>query len=434
MGARAGAVMLMRADWQAEMFRLWRYLLWALVGALLLYAALVDRAVYPFFYALAALGMVAVPEVWRGRHALSVSALAGFWVLPVAGLALWTLFAGWLQVGDGFWQRHETSLMLSYLLLPGVVMGLWHSRLDGQWLFRVIIIASLYSVPYDIAACIKQDARGVGALSLPIIRGDMGMLLGLAALTAMLGVEGRWWRRLAAAGFVGGVYLSVMSGSRGGWVAFLTALPLAIWFVRHHAPQRQELLWGAVLTLLVLVVLCPNTLGARIQQTVLSLFGFFFEDEYRTSLGWRFVMWKAAFWGWLQHPWLGWGLGSFWEIFQQYLAVVNMPFNEPFYFHRPHNEYLQFLSEAGLPGLILYLAVYGAPLLWLWRHRRWLADQSLSIKATALLLFVVIEATAEVALSFLSLISIMIGLSYGVLVSAALVVLMRHREVTAWKT
>ncbi len=404
------------------------YLSMVFFGGLLLYAGMVDLDIYLVWKAWAVVGILVFLATLSQPQSSSPFPTDEIWkytVIPIIVLVTWALISGAWQEEKHFWRKWEVELFGMYLLLPFIALSMWRTPLSAQWLLRIVILVSLYALPYNIALCLTERVRGFGGLSIPIIRGDMAMLIGLLALVSMAAVRGRVWVLLAGIGFVSGVTLSIFSASRGGWIAFITAVPLVWWFIRTRAPKRIYIFWSFIGVLLAVLLICDNPLFDRVVRTFQSLFGYFFEDNHRTSLGWRFVMWKAAWWGFCQQPIVGWGLGNFWDIFQEYIKVSGLEFQEPVRFYRPHNEYLQFLSETGLPGFILYLSVYGMPLWWLWKHKSRILELPLDVQATALILFVTVEAVAEFALSFLGLISVMIGLSYIALVLAAMTVIVR---------
>lgn len=67
----------------------------------------------------------------------------------------------------------------------------------------------------------------------------------------------------------------------------------------------------------------------------------------------RFLNWKAAFAIWLEHPFIGTGLGTFGVMYPQYMQSGA---NEAQY---AHNTYLQFGAELGILGLVLVLWLAG---------------------------------------------------------------------------
>ncbi|WP_070989585.1 O-antigen ligase family protein [Halofilum ochraceum] len=69
----------------------------------------------------------------------------------------------------------------------------------------------------------------------------------------------------------------------------------------------------------------------------------------------RLRIWEPTWQMILEHPWLGWGPGTF---FQAYTAY--RPSQDGSAGFQAHNDYLQVWAESGLPGLVLLLGLAGA--------------------------------------------------------------------------
>lgn len=406
---------------------------------ILLYAELVDLAVSQLYLFLVVIGLICMLVQYRQIHEVLVSSrqTVVFWVTPLLLLSLWTILSSVTVLGaQVFISQWEAQQMSFYLLVPFVYFAFYFARPTIEQFFKTLILAALCLVPYDLIACFLQDARGVGTMSIPIIRGDMGMGIGLVSLAAALGMSSRRWRWAGGVGFIAGVILSVMSGSRGGWLAFFTFVPFVFYLAYKRSKVGEvsvyrDLKW-ILLTFLIVFLLCPhNPFLDRVITAINNLLGFS-EGHYQTSVGWRLVMWKAALWGWLEKPFMGWGLTHYWDLFRGYLDATGMPFREKFYFHQPHNEYLRFLAETGTLGLVFYLMVYAGPLALVYSIFRRLSatygDFSRIPRSHFYLLVLIlacIETVAEFSLTFLGLTSIMIGYFYIVTVTGALAVLNR---------
>ncbi|KAB7622634.1 O-antigen ligase family protein [Alkalilimnicola sp. S0819] len=140
-------------------------------------------------------------------------------------------------------------------------------------------------------------------------------------------------------------------GSRGallGLGAGLAAYSLAL-TVRRQWRSLGLALVSVLLGLVLGELLTDGLAGARLASLA----------EPGSAGADRFVIWESAWRMFLERPWLGWGLGTFW--------VAYPPFRQPadgsggFYVH---NDYLQFAVEAGWPGLLL-LTAFSLALLWL---------------------------------------------------------------------
>ena len=80
----------------------------------------------------------------------------------------------------------------------------------------------------------------------------------------------------------------------------------------------------------------------------------------------RLPCWKQAFLLANEHPFTGWGIGSFKFIFTPLSKGVTENFRSA------HNEWVQMLFETGYPGLILMAGVFGYLVYRLIKGKRWL--------------------------------------------------------------
>lgn len=89
---------------------------------------------------------------------------------------------------------------------------------------------------------------------------------------------------------------------------------------------------------------------------------------YAETLGGRFIVWKTAWQGFLQKPFLGWGLESFEYVFaKNYNPCLGTPeCGDNIWYDRAHNIILDTLVERGLLGLLLYIGIFLAVFYILW--------------------------------------------------------------------
>ena len=79
----------------------------------------------------------------------------------------------------------------------------------------------------------------------------------------------------------------------------------------------------------------------------------------------RFTIWHMAFEGVLERPVVGWGQEGFNYVFNKYYEPSL--YAQEQWFDRAHNAFIDWLSAGGVPAFLLYLALFGAGFLLLWR-------------------------------------------------------------------
>ncbi|HEY9101370.1 O-antigen ligase family protein [Chitinimonas sp.] len=280
------------------------------------------------------------------------NALAGLGLLALAGLAS-LLHAG-----------ASSRQMVPYLcpLLALLFFPLARSnRLRSAVAWWALVVGLLMSAGYATwQVAILHMPRAVGH-HFPNTYGALALLM-LAPLLGAWPILGRQGasRLGLAIGIASGLTTIVLSGSRGVW---LVAIALGVWRFSGHSYRRRLL----VLTLAALVLLATLTipeLAARWQaaQQDLQLYG---QGNADSSIGLRFVMWRAAWEAWLAHPLLGLGLDGF----APWLAAMAQRGDGPqtlLQHGHAHNDLLNALATGGLLGLLGLLAALYLP----WRAFR----------------------------------------------------------------
>ena len=132
-----------------------------------------------------------------------------------------------------------------------------------------------------------------------------------------------------------------LSSSRGGMLAFaLQMVVLAVVLRPHQKSWKQPLVLGTFLAVMIglLVWLGGNELTKRL-VSIQS------EAQQEISGGVRFTIVRDSMRMWLARPLLGWGLGTFPDVYPQFRS-----FYTTFFVNEAHNDYIQLLVETGLAG------------------------------------------------------------------------------------
>ncbi|MEP7290619.1 MAG: O-antigen ligase family protein [Chloroflexota bacterium] len=340
-------------------------------------------------------------------------ALVGFWVihsiarhrtlpvlrpsivqLPVVIFIIATALTAFTALSLGAW-LNEWLKWVSVLLLIAICLdlGSWH------WIIFALVLSGVANAVIGI----YEFFGGSGALHLLISNrffrafgtfgqpnpfgGFMGLIAPIA-LMAALGYACRVWAAwravhilptaaLAAAAFyaLSSVLLVaglVMSWSRGAWLGFAAAL-LAILFA---LPRRWSYGAAAMAVVVALIVflwingLLPASVVSRIESATDELVAFndargidINPDNFANVE--RLAHWQAAFNMAQSNPWLGVGFGNYEIAYSQYNLI-----NWKMALGHAHNYYLNVFAEAGIIGLISYVALWLTIMALTWRARR----------------------------------------------------------------
>ncbi|MFC0251053.1 O-antigen ligase family protein [Massilia consociata] len=336
-------------------------------------------------------------------------------VLAFAAYAAYALFLH-LARATGW---HTFDAPLRMLLAVAVVPVLRVAALDARPWWQGACAGALAAA--GLAAWERWGAgfeRAGGFLN-PIVFGNLALVLALVALAGLADPRvRRHWRWVAVAALAGAA-ASLLSGSRGGWLALPPAF-LLLWTQRHHLPRMLP--GGLALASVVLVVLAYAVPATGVRERVevgLSDLNLYLEgNPIPTSLSVRLELWKAAGMLAREHPLAGIDTAAYKAQMRTWIAEGKL---SPAVFAPPepphlHNDALQALVTRGLPGLACWLAIMLAPLCWFARTLRRAADGVQAAPALAGMLVVV--AYAMSGLSEVMFWSMKASLLYAILVFA----------------
>ena len=289
---------------------------------------------------------------------------------------------------------------VGYFLLHALNNGLQHAPLrdydaPARFLFAVPVLLVLCAWPARAAALWGGVAVGgigaaifaavhhtdvrqltLGGLTNPIQFGNIAILLGMLALAgigwALQQPRRWWWVTLLALGAAGGIVGSILSSSRGSWLALPFCLCIVV--VHYAFTHGRRVLFagiGASLILLGGLYAQPDSevrqrsdLAEQELQAYLSGRSV---DSTGTSVGQRLEMWRAGVTMIPDHLLLGVGKAGYMARKQ---ALIDAGRANPLIAQHTHlhNDFLDAVVKRGLPGLLATLVVLCTPLWLFGRH------------------------------------------------------------------
>ena len=184
-------------------------------------------------------------QVW-GRPAVRIMTLG---VAIFVGVGI---FLGiWYDYRPGHYEA-----FIPFFLAPLMLHGVLKARLQPVVLWTgsatAAVLAGLYA---SYQSLVLLTGRAMGAMSNPIIFGDLSVVLACIALFGLLYFEQAknhlWMRVYLSFGAAMGVWGSLLSGSKGGWLSIIMVLLVFVWRVTAGQPLIWRFLGVVLISVLV---------------------------------------------------------------------------------------------------------------------------------------------------------------------------------------
>lgn len=323
--------------------------------------ALVVASGFSLGAALLALGGMALlfrrPAGWRmaPRDWALAGVLAAYFLINVAA----NLF-------HGAPARDYDAPLRFLLAIPALLLLLaWPARASAFW--SGLALGAVGAGLLGGWQFLMDGALRPGGSTNPIQYGNISITLGILCLCglpwARQQTHARTWMGMLCIGAAAGVAGSLLTGSRGSWLALPVCL--AILACAQGSALGKRLAGAAALALCaifaVLWALPQSGLKARIELAFSEADDYVVSGNADSSVGARLEMWRTGI-AMLPGHWLaGWGKQGMieckTELVRQGLAAPSIEEHTHL-----HNEYLDALVKRGLPGLLALLALYLTPL------------------------------------------------------------------------
>jgi O-antigen ligase len=320
-----------------------------LIGA---YAALL---LFMFIY-------YARPEDWiPGLSAVPLAKISGI----VALLALLFSFSKIPQLPR---ETLYLAILIGQLLLSAALSPVWRggafqATLEfAKVLMAIVVTAAAVNTPRRLRLLVFTQAASVAAIASitlwkghslegrfnGFLRGDYGdsntlaliQVISLPLCLALLMLTRSWiWKAAWTSAIVVMTLLIILTGSRGGFLAFIVTIAVGLWQFAVRGRRSYLIVLAAVLGAIGLQY-SGGMLLARFKGTFNSeevTAEAYSSSQQRQQLFWRSVEITE------EHPLFGVGPGNFAQLSGSW--------------HVAHNAFTQMSSEAGIPALILYLLI-----------------------------------------------------------------------------
>ncbi|MES2320858.1 MAG: O-antigen ligase family protein [Pseudomonadota bacterium] len=204
----------------------------------------------------------------------------------------------------------------------------------------------------------------------PITYGDMLMCLGLVCLAGA--VDLRTSRRAiwAGLGALAGLAGTILTGTRGGWLALILAALLFVRYSHAVSSKRVRALLVISFALVAASYFVPDSgVRDRVKQGAVDVSTYFAGGSAFSNVGIRLELWKAASLMIAERPLLGADRAVVIADMERYVSEGKI---DPVVLPMPHfhNDALQAMVTGGVAGALAWLSILVAPLLFFARKLR----------------------------------------------------------------
>ena len=354
--------------------------------------------------ALYLLTLLAVPKVQTPLVALTclLAIIGGQWLkapplgrrlregwamaVPLVGYA--TLFAVQIEMGWLRWRDWDQVLICALGL--GVLLSNLPARGPAvhRWLLPAAALGAVGALGlaswqyFQLGIPRPHGHLGAGVVGSGALKyGDLSAVLALFSLQLVLRGPQVWRRVLGGVGFMAGLGAVALTQARGALLGVALALAVLglLWWLRRRAQslagtesgrngregrrpwwrQRQAVL-AAVLGVVVLFG-ATDYMGARFAD-IGPQYERFQAGDNNSEVGQRLALWGIALRAARHAPFTGVGFDGFGAETQRQRDTGELERDALVLYQGPHNEYLAGLSAAGIPGLIVIVLFFWAPL------------------------------------------------------------------------
>ena len=260
------------------------------------------------------------------------------------------------------------------------------TRRDALTVLKGLLLAALFAnamTVADVSGYIdlgfeeRESGRTEGALGEANQYAAFIILFLPGMIAALLRTRGVWRLFWLGAVLASAVAL-MMTVSRGGFVGLLVAAVCGAWLYRNRLSLGMVSGWLVAAVVVVTLALSLSEYGALIEERLFTQTGAI--DLSDASSG-RVDIWTALFERMMATP-ITFLTGFGWDVYW------TMPFR-----YSPHNQYLNFWFNLGLPGLLSFIGLL-ASAVWLARRASENADEELRAHLVGFVIGVIAVCTA----------------------------------------
>ncbi len=250
-----------------------------------------------------------------------------------------------------------------FLLLLPVFFYLRKTRLKLNYLIFSLFFGTLSCVVFAIYQNYFLSIGRAHGITSIVAFGGISITLALMSLSIAVLVSSKLLKSLMLLSFFFGLTASIMSGTRGAWLA-LPACLFVLLLINPLNWKKQSLI---VLGIILLSSICATyfipVVQSRVDLAITEFNNYFSKGAFGSSVGWRLELWRAAAIVIFENPVFGVGEGNFRQTMQQLADTGRAAPALAISMSHVHNEFISATLHRGIFGLFTLLLIFLLPLI-----------------------------------------------------------------------
>ena len=274
---------------------------------------------------------------------------------------LFTALDFWLRTGWIWTQFQEPSRFILVLPIYLMVRRFGLSQNALKWgVFLGAVLAGFWAFYQKQELGIERAHGGTSGLKAAF--GDLSLLLGVmsVALFQPNWSMDKWWWLVVLFSLSLGLFASLASGTKGGWISAPVLCWVMVSLARHPSYTKRFIMLAVMAIGAVLVWWFSPFVQDRVGNIPLAV-ATYFETRQVTdgSASIRLALWHAATLVFIDNPWFGVGPSNFDAAKLPYIEAGLLP-TIVGNFDGAHSQFFDTLQESGIFGPFMIFSIYGA--------------------------------------------------------------------------
>jgi O-antigen ligase len=250
---------------------------------------------------------------------------------------------------------------LHFILIIFVILALTQYKISKTIFWLSIVFGAILNFIVAFYQSKYLGIRSHGGIN-AILFGDISILLGfMSAISYTHFKKNKLGLFIPLIGFICGIGASLLSQSRGGWIAIPVLILVVIFYLYYQKKiNKHQVIYIFIVSIVgIFLALYAgwDLIGHRIELAIhqfdsYSLPG---NTNIHTSVGARLEIWKGAILLISDYPVLGAGMGGWQDVFATQASEGRML--DTSYYTNIHNQILQDGVDKGLIGILSYIAI-----------------------------------------------------------------------------